>query len=502
MAYQSEIRPSQIQSLLDKSQSRKYAKYLAKIYIDRARAFEKKTITFDFPVTALVGPNGGGKTTLLGAAACVYASVKPSLFFAKSGKFDASMKNWRFEYEVIDRGMRQTDSVRRTVKFKNLKWSREGLSREVVHIGVSRTVPLTERAEMKRYTGGRFDVPDDQIEKLTDEAVRAIGKILDKDFSKFRNVTVDKKGGVTIIAGQTPKGDAYSEFHFGAGESSIIRIVQQLENAPENSLVLIEEIENGLHPLATMRLVEYLIELADRRKIQAIFTTHSNDALAPLPDKAIWAAINGNLYQGKLDIASLRAIGGQVNSELTVFVEDKFAKAWVEEALRNIPNIALDAIEVHALEGDGTALRIHLDHNLDPSVKFPSVCVLDGDSLQKDDQKKLTFRLPGDMPESYIFDKVMATLDRTSGELAVAMLRPFDEEAKVRAVIESVGNTNRDPHLLFSQVGKQLNLTPEHRVRDAFLSIWARYYPAEIAALFEPFRHKLPPERADDEAAA
>ncbi|WP_082485807.1 ATP-dependent nuclease [Acidovorax sp. Leaf84] len=502
MAYQSEIRPSQIQGLLEKAQSKKYAKYLVKINIERARAFDRKSITFDFPVTALVGPNGGGKTTLLGAAACVYASVKPSLFFAKSGKFDASMKNWRFEYEVIDRQMRQNDSVRRTVKFKNLKWSREGLSREVVHIGVSRTVPLTERNDMKRFTGGKFEVPDDQIESLTDDAVEAIGKILDKDFSKFKSVTVDKKGGITIIAGQTSNGDAYSEFHFGAGESSIIRIVLALENVSENSLILIEEIENGLHPLATMRLVEYLIELAERRKLQAIFTTHSNDALTPLPDKAIWAAINGNLYQGKLDIASLRAIGGQVGSKLTIFVEDGFAKSWVEEALRNTSNIALDAIEVHALKGDGTAVRIHLDHNLDPSVKFPSVCLIDGDSKQNDDPKKLIFRLPGDMPETHIYDSVVATLDKSSGELAVAMLRPFEEEGRVRTVIESVGNTNRDAHVLFSQIGRQLNLTPEQRVKDAFLSIWARYYSGEVADIFAQFLALLPVERTDEEAGA
>lgn len=502
MAYQSEIRDSQIQALLEKSQSKKYGKYLAKIYIEKARAFNRKTITFDFPVTALVGPNGGGKTTLLGAAACVYAGVKPSLFFAKSGKFDASMKNWKFEYEVIDRQMRQSDSVRRTVKFKNLKWTREGLAREVVHVGVSRTVPLTERAEMKRFTGGKFDVPDDQIEKLTTEAVAAIAKILDKDVSKFKNVTVDKKGAITIIAGETAKGDAYSEFHFGAGESSIIRIVQRLENTAENSLVLIEEIENGLHPLATMRLVEYLIELAERKKIQAIFTTHSNDALTPLPGKAIWSAINGNLYQGKLDIASLRAIGGHIDSRLTIFVEDKFAKAWVEETLRYINGIALDAIEVHALKGDGTAVRIHLDHNLNPSSKFPSVCLIDGDSEQSENPAKLVFRLPGGMPEAYIFDKVSSTLNATSGELSVAMLRPFEQEARVKEIIESVGNTNHDRHVVFSQIGRRLNLTPEERVRDAFLSVWARSFAQEAEQMFSPFRKLLPPERAEEDSAS
>ena len=109
----------------------------------------------------------------------------------------------------------------------------------------------------------------------------------------------------------------------------------KLETVPENSLILIEEIENGLHPVATIRMVEYLVELAQRRKIQVVFTTHSNDALKPLPDKAIWAAVNGHIYQGKLDIGSLRAISGQVDAKLVIFVEDSFAKAWVGRDLAN-----------------------------------------------------------------------------------------------------------------------------------------------------------------------
>ncbi len=146
-----------------------------------------------------------------------------------------------------------------------------------------------------------------------------------------------------------------SEFHFGAGESSVIRMAIKLETISQNSLVLIEEIENGLHPVATIRMVEYLIDLAQRRKIQVIFTTHSNDALKPLPDKAIWAAVNGNLYQGKLDISSLRAITGEIESKLVIFVEDNFAKIWLEGILRSLSNLAMDAISVHAMEGDGTA---------------------------------------------------------------------------------------------------------------------------------------------------
>src|SRR6266566_2352116 len=53
----------------------------------------------DSDIIALIGPNGGGKTTVLGAAGIIYRSVKPRLFFAKSGKYDQSMQNWSVEYD-------------------------------------------------------------------------------------------------------------------------------------------------------------------------------------------------------------------------------------------------------------------------------------------------------------------------------------------------------------------------------------------------------------------
>jgi hypothetical protein len=56
------------------------------------------------------------------------------------------------------------------------------------------------------------------------------------------------------------------------------------------------------------------------------------------------------------------------------------------------------------------------------------------------------YRLPGQSPESYIYDKVVEKLNEVSGELAVALLRPYEEEAKVADIVRSVRNTNRDTH--------------------------------------------------------
>ncbi|UVQ23777.1 AAA family ATPase [Bacteroides thetaiotaomicron] len=105
MEYQSEIRDSEINELFEKVENRNYKKYLLKLTLNPIRGFRNETIRFEFPVTALIGPNGGGKTTVLGAAACAYISEKPGRFFSKSGSLDNSMQNWKILYELIDRDL-------------------------------------------------------------------------------------------------------------------------------------------------------------------------------------------------------------------------------------------------------------------------------------------------------------------------------------------------------------------------------------------------------------
>ena len=100
--YRSEIRDSDILRLEQKVANGSYGTYLRRIILRRVRGFRDRVVSLDFPVTALVGPNGGGKSTILGAAGLAYKSIAPGSFFAKSGRYDASMKNWAIEYELID----------------------------------------------------------------------------------------------------------------------------------------------------------------------------------------------------------------------------------------------------------------------------------------------------------------------------------------------------------------------------------------------------------------
>ena len=100
--FRSELRDSDIGLVAEKVSRGSFGKYLKRAVLKRVRSFTDREVNFDFPVTALVGPNGGGKTTILGAASLILRSVPPRRFFAKSGKYDASMTDWVIEYDLIE----------------------------------------------------------------------------------------------------------------------------------------------------------------------------------------------------------------------------------------------------------------------------------------------------------------------------------------------------------------------------------------------------------------
>lgn len=475
----SEIRDSQISGLIDKVQRSNYGKYLRSVRIVRTRGLSGVEVRFDFPVTALIGPNGGGKSTVLGAAACAYKEIRPGLFFPKSSIGDTSMSNWSIEYEIIDKAVNRAGLVRRSSSFRQARWVRgEVLSRPVAYFGINRTVPAGEKPSFKKLMGGsyRHNAP---LSPLPDVAVTEIERVLGKPIRDFRQTEI--AAGQTFYTGRN-SGNDYSEFHFGAGESSIIRIITAIESLPENVFVLVEELENGLHPVATRRLVEYLLAAAERKKLQAIFTTHSDEALAPLPKEAIWACLDRSVQQGKLSVKALRAVSGKIDTRLAIFVEDEFAKHWVEAILRTELPEAHGQVEIHAVAGDGVAVSIHRSHLNNPAIRFKSLCVIDGDSEQNDDRASAIYRLPGRQPELTVFDAVAAGMDRNIAILTVACQLAPEAQERVRQAVTRIRSTNRDHHLLFNQVGIDLGFIPEVIVTGAFLAQWIR----DNAAAIEP----------------
>jgi hypothetical protein len=91
-----------------------------------------------------------------------------------------------------------------------------------------------------------------------------------------------------VLQATPPPGATYfSERNFSLGEICILKLVRQLTECANNSLVLIDELELALHPRAQIELLGYLHEISKQKQLTVIFSTHSVSLLKRVDRKTI-----------------------------------------------------------------------------------------------------------------------------------------------------------------------------------------------------------------------
>ena len=75
----------------------------------------------------------------------------------------------------------------------------------------------------------------------------------------------------------------YSENTFSLGERFVLNMLDQLEGVQSNTLVVIDEIELALHPIAQIEFYNYLDNLAKTKELTVIIATHSPTLIKNCP---------------------------------------------------------------------------------------------------------------------------------------------------------------------------------------------------------------------------
>ncbi|WP_087687135.1 ATP-dependent endonuclease [Pandoraea sp. PE-S2R-1] len=476
------------------------------------RGVSSLNINLTYPITAFAGVNGAGKSTILALASCAYHANKNSFklprrnqpyytfsdFFiqhreehAPDGieiKYTFALDTWKKTEERPD-GRALGYQIRK--KNKGGKWNdySSRLKKTVVFLGIERIVPHSERSQSRSYSKSFSDVKAKGWENKVRDAV---GYILGKTYDDFRYLE-HSRYSLPIVK---IKDVTYSGFNMGAGENALFEIFSTIYSCEEKALLVMDEIELGLHAKAQKLFMKKLKEVCKETGTQVICTTHSREIFECLPDDARFFVENiggkTKLTGGISPEFAFAKMGSQTGNELEILVEDDVGKSLLQAAL----SAATRTRVTITIIGSATAIARQLAAAYVRKDTRPILAIFDGDQRAhgssnfehaknmaenpgkdfKDWYESRIAYLPGSTwPESWIVQKAQAASDVAAVALAC-------EPEATPGILEF--GLQAGKHNEFFEISQHVGLSKTQCLERLSATVCA-IFPTEVAYLVE-----------------
>ena len=418
--------------------------FLSEIHINGIRGIYGLRISFNYPVSVIAGENASGKSTVLFAAACAYkvpgANVKdfvPATLFPdyrpKHGqRSDAKPKiTIEFNYDTPTGSIVMQWRRHKAGWSRNFRWRRR--IRQPKRELFLRTLSNLSNPSEVRSVLSMSRLPSAPKENRLNASQLAFAQqVLPFRYAEAVDLSSGRK---RLLFAAREDGAAYSELHMAAGERAVLRLSQDIAQL-KGALVLIDEVETGLHPTMQQILMLHLQRLALRNDLQIIVTSHSPAVLDSVPPE-------GRIFLERDEAGGVQtrepyrdiiqnALYGRAVKTLNILCEDDAA----EGVLRGVLDVLAPR---HRIKGE--TVRIERDTGADEFPNYAAafrkfgviqnfVFVLDGDKRDSDVQERIEKRadhpvpvlfLPGDgSPEIWVWERLRAFSPDASKMLGVA----------------------------------------------------------------------------------
>lgn len=383
-----------------------WPKRLEWMEISGLRGWAGYRIEFRFPITAIVGENGSGKSTILQAAAASYKSPGTSnkMKFASDFFPDTpwdKIVNAQITYSVREGTGSRTDSVRKPTN----RWrgNPERRERHIYYIDLSRIQPLSARSGYLRLA--KANVKKGKSRQFGTDIVARLSAIMGINYKSAELATASGDPNRLVPVVQR-SGEPYSGFHQGAGELTAAELLAN--DFEKYSLVIIDEIESSLHPRAQRRLLRDLANIARDKEIQFIISTHSPYILQEIPPEGRMLIVETDAGKSTVigvspDFA-MSKMDEENHPESDVYVEDEAAAAMLRElVVKHDPNV-LSRVQISPFGAASVGLSLGI-MTFQKRFPRPTVVFLDGDQAKAPGVHILP---GGDAPERVIFTGLKA----------------------------------------------------------------------------------------------
>jgi AAA domain, putative AbiEii toxin, Type IV TA system len=442
--------------------------FVRSIHIARFRHIVDLPLDFTHPITAIAGVNRSGKTSVLLLIACSHEQfLRPDASSSSIGTRDHGWNdvlsftshenvNADYQYEMTWRRAAQTFQGTGKRLHTSRAWSGLGKKssdpsrmnakirqREVRLVDLERLLPARAFSDsLFRKANAATAAP------LNPDIAQAFAYIFDTQVTSIAEAGQHLNRRCFVI---TRAGAVYSTYNAASGEEAVIYLLKDLIESPSNSLILIEEIEAGIHPSVLRKVIDIVHIVAWRDKKQVIFTTHSPTALSAVDSKSRrfievvngqWRCSSGISMQAassKMDSVAHPLVQLYCEDDLAQFLisQQLVALSTTESYLQRLVNVVPSG-PIDQVKNDYTRHKRNFVHL---RVKLGYCAVFDGDykndpsysNYHENAQEFTAFIYPYDKPEKFL---VRAYLMTNPNESLEAALQHTDHHTLFNQMVE------------------------------------------------------------------
>ena len=392
--------------------------FLAEIRLEGIRGVGDVRIKFDYPVSVIAGGNASGKSTVLFAAACAYkvpgAGVKdfvPSTLFPdyrpKVGVREDPKQEIVIEFDYSTPDGRRSMRWRRSKGWNRSFLGRKGASQPERPIYLRTLSNLSNPSEVRGLLSMSRLSSAPQETPLTASQIAFAQQMLPFRYAEVVNLSSSGSGTKNLLFASQERGAEYSELHMSAGERAILRLSREIAQL-EGALVLIDEVEAGLHPWVQQLLMLQLQQLALRNDLQVVVTTHSPVVLDSVP-------AHGRIFLERDDTGRVavrppyrdivqNALYGRSGDALNLLCEDSAAEGILQgvfDVLLPRERIRRESVRVGRDTG-ANEFPMHATAFQKFGQIRNFVFVLDGDKRDSDLVERIRTRAGSDVPVLFL----------------------------------------------------------------------------------------------------